>query len=142
MYDRMHRMGNNVTIIGMWEPGFSEYEQIIEWRIWKQTLAAYQVDRWIMIGDVVGGSFETFDSIDSALHSINSSIILLEPWNGVPLKEFEHPINATYIFGNAVSNLEKYRDLGQSVNIPTPKPVDMFAAACVSVVLNDRYSKL
>lgn len=136
-------MGNYITVIGVWEPGFTDYEQIIEWRMWKQTLAAYGVNRWIMSGPKPnGGAFEYAKNLDEALEMADGEIVLLEPWNGIPLKEFSHPEKAVYVFGNALLGLEKYRDSAISVNIPTPNPTDMFAAACLPTVLNDRYEKL
>ena len=135
---------DDVFVIGCWEPGFSEYEQLIEWRIWTQTLYAYDIKQWHMVGSVHpnGGGFTKHSSLDDAIIDCsNTTIILLEPWHGEELQYFIHPTRATYVFANAISDLVKYRDNAVSVRIPTPQPIDMFAVSCLSMVLNDRFIK-
>ncbi len=135
---------DDVSVIGCWEPGFSEYEQLIEWRIWAQTLYAYDIKQWHMVGNQHpnGGGYEKYNSLDDAILSCSdSTIILLEPWYGEELQYFIHPTRATYVFANASSNLERYRQSAISVRIKTPLPIDMFAVSCLSMVLNDRFIK-
>jgi len=107
-----------------------------------QTLAAYDVSQWIMVGNPPnGGIFIPAESLDAAVNMAPHQLVLLEPWYGVELKDFVHPPKASYVFGNASLSLSKYRETALSVRIPTPLPIDMFAAACVGTVLNDRFLK-
>lgn len=128
------------TVVGMWEPGFSEYEQIIEWRMWKQTIEAFDVDRWIMAGPVPnGGTFEAVDRIQEgvALLSEDTKRIFLNPFGGVPIEEYTRPIDVAFIFGNASCDpaIQLIRHQDDKVVIRTPKPVDMFAACVLPYVL-------
>ena len=69
-----------ITVIGLWEQGFSEYDQSIEYRIWKQTIAAFDVALrptgkiykrfWIIR---VGDSRIMADSVTGNMHQLSAS---------------------------------------------------------------------
>lgn len=127
-----------VTVIGMWEPGFREYEQIIEYRMWKQSIAAFDVDRWCMVGEGPDRvtSFESFDSMPEALATVTCPRFFLVPDAGQPLEKVYRPMDHVLVFGNAQESLTRY--LGPTdviAHIKTPKPVDMFAACVLPMVL-------
>ena len=127
-----------ITVIGTWEPGFREYEQIIEYRMWKQTIAAFDVDRWLMVGDgphqVV--SFESFENMADALATVPHHRFFLVPGKGDPLEKIYRPTDYALVFGHADEGLMSYVDPTDVVAyIATPKPVDMFAACVLPMVL-------
>lgn len=129
----------SVTVVGMWEPGFSDEQTFIEWRMWKQTISAYAVDRWCMVGSQQpGGGFESFNTMAEALLSLRpeEQRIFLIP--GAE-KNGHLSNNPAYIFGNASENLSRFinDDAGDvAVGIQTPNPTDMFAACCLPLVLS------
>lgn len=134
-----------VTVIGMWEPGFSESEQIIEWRMWKQTVEAFAVDRWVMVRTAdnphpSAGTFERYAKIRGALNSLDESLprVFLTPRGGIPLKDFVSPRDVVYVFGNASFDpaVQLMRPQDLRVTIPTPQPIDMFAACVLPYVLS------
>ena len=133
-----------IAVIGMWEPGFREYEQIIEYRVWKQSIRAFDVDRWIMVGEGPDRvtSFETFEKLSDALQDCEGRRVFARPgletadqmvWQ--PCELVFDPV--TYVFGHADESLAGYVT-GNDVclTIPTPKPVDMFACAVLPLVLH------
>lgn len=123
----------------MWEPGFSNMEQCIEYRMWKQTIAAFNVDRWIMVGeppDPTITAFEQFGDLMEALHTCENLVFLI-PDADDQLSELDIPENPTYVFGHASESLKHYViDEDQTASLPTPKSIDMFAAACLPWVLS------
>jgi len=129
-----------VTVVGIWEPGFSDEQMFIEWRMWKQTVSAYAVDRWCMVGSrhPNGGGYEAFPTMASALLALRpeDDRIFLIPG----AKQKGHlSNNPAYIFGNANENLHRYvnDEAGDvTVGIQTPQPIDMFAACCLPLVLS------
>jgi len=125
-----------VTVVGMWEPGFNAYEQVIEYRIWKQTIGAYDVDRWIMVGVPPNEgitSYESFATLEEALATCEN-VVCFQPNGeveaGAPLP-FDNP---TLVFGNIDENLAGLSVL--NLTFTTPKPVDMFACAVLPMVLD------
>lgn len=128
-----------ITVVGMWEPSFSNMEQVIEYRMWKQTIAAFDVDRWVMVGeppDPKITSFEQYGNLMEALHTCEN-IVFLIPDAEVELSEIDIPENVTFVFGNVSENLKMYAtDVDQQARLATPKPIDMFAAACLPWVLS------
>lgn len=143
-----------ITVVGMWEESWMDHERT-ERRIWKQTIQAYGVDRWIMLpkprNRAEFTSPEQFDSMEEALDTIQSTRVFLVPpkaAKGVPafltlgLSVYQHPLNVAYIFGNTVDNLSKYiKTSDDVVSILTPKKVDMFAHVALGQVLYDRMLK-
>lgn len=127
-----------ITVVGIWERGFSDEQMLMEWRMWKQTIEAFAVDRWIMVGQGPSkcGRFESFDKMDDALDTTVGKRIFLVPGafnHRIPRFYYEDPV---YVFGNASDNLRKYIDKADFVvGIETPEPVDMFAACCLPLVL-------
>ena len=127
-----------ITVVGTWEPGFREYEQIIEYRMWKQSIAAFDVDRWLMVGQgpdqVV--SFESFETMADALATIPCHRVFLVPEQGEPLEKVYRPPDHALIFGHADESLMSYVEPPDAVaHIATPKPVDMFAACVLPMVM-------
>ena len=129
-----------VTVVGMWEPGFSDEQMFIEWRMWKQTILAFEVDRWLMVGSQgPGGRYEAFDTVQDALDASRGDRVFMIPEAGKPLDQLDHPANVVYIFGNVNESLLSYvRPEDQIASIFTPCPADMFAAACLACVLSYR----
>lgn len=129
------------TVVGMWEPSFSDYEQVIEYRMWKQSIAAFDVDRWLMVGkgpDRVT-AFESFETMKDALSTVDCHRVFLIPGVGEPLEHVYRPPNYALILGNAVDSLEGYVERLDSVAcIVTPKPIDMFAACVLPMALTWR----
>ena len=125
-----------VTVIGMWEPGFSDEQSFIEWRMWKQTILAFGVDRWCMVGSQrPGGGFEAFDTMPEALLATaqDGDRIFLIP--GAERSGYLTP-NPVYIFGNASEDLRRFVGEGEvTVGLETPEPQDLFAACCLPWVL-------
>ena len=130
-----------ITVVGMWEPSFSEYEQIIEYRMWKQTIAAFNVDRWIMVGKGPErvSSFEHAPTMQDALETINYQRVFMVPECGQELDKVWRTPDCAYVFGNADENLLNYvsddRQRDWVAHLKTPKPVDMFAACVLPAVL-------
>ena len=130
-----------ITVVGMWEPSFSEYEQIIEYRMWKQTIAAFNIDRWIMIGKGPErvSSFEYAPTMQDALETINYQRVFMVPECGQELDKVWRTQDCAYIFGNADENLLNYvsddRQRDWVAHLKTPRPVDMFAACVLPAVL-------
>lgn len=114
------------------EPGFSEEQNYLERRVYKQTIGAY------------GGRLFFADNIGDIIAKYRGEIPLVfltpNPWNAVDLREFEHPEECLYIFGSCTEDLEKYiQDRDHRVNIVTPNNTDMFGCGCLGIVLAHRY---
>lgn len=127
-----------LTVVGMWEPSFSEHEQCIEYRMWKQTIAAYDVKRWIMVGEGPQriSSFEAFKTMPEALDTVDSMKIFMVPEHGQELSMVWPGRDCAFIFGNADDSLLRYVGKDDWIaHIDTPKPVDMFAACVLPMVL-------
>jgi len=135
-----------ITVVGMWEPGYTAEQTFFEDTVWKQVLAAYGVDRFIMVGppDVqIPGitNPEQFETMEDALATCVGQRIFLtfSDTGAVLLGSFTHPTDAVYIFGCPADNLETYIQSGDHrVHIQTPNPVDFLACSCVNAVLYDR----
>jgi hypothetical protein len=127
-----------ITVVGMWEPSFSEYEQIIEYRMWKQTIAAFNVDRWIMVGKGPEciSSFEHAPTMQDALETISCQRVFMVPECGQELDRVWRVQDHSYIFGNAQENLLRYvSENDQVAHLKTPESIDMFAACVLPAVL-------
>jgi len=129
----------SVTVIGMWELDWLLPR--LERRLWKQTLAAYGIKNWAMVpGDTERGSPLEFNSLEEALTKSHGTRVFLRPDSGIPLSEFDHPIDAVYIFGNAKESLRKYiRQEDNVVTIDCPQATDMFACVALAPVLHSRF---
>ena len=135
-----------ITVIGMWEQGYSQEQMFLEDTIWKQTLSAFAVDRFIMVRypgvSLTGVSIpEQYDTMEEALaSSIGERVFLTFPAaSATDLSAFVHPTEAVYIFGRPADNLLQYiRPQDHRVHIFTPANVDMLACSCVSAVLYSR----
>lgn len=135
-----------VTVLGMWESTWMEAERT-ERRLWKQTIQAFQVDTWAM-APCKGGPFTSpvqYDTLAEMLEAHPGPKTFLIPpgrTDAIDLVDYEHPEDGIYVFGNVPQNLVSYiTDEDIVVMIDTPHQSDLFASACVSVVLYDRIAK-
>lgn len=128
-------------LLGMWEPGFSRQEHFIEWRMWKQIVAAYDIDRWLMAGDPKPdrhGKYEAYHTMERALVTVTGPRCFLIPEHGTSIDQIRPEPDATIITGNAKENLKQYVRPGDEVlYIPTPKRVDLFAVTILPLVLHE-----
>lgn len=128
-----------ITVVGVWESGFTDEQLFIEWRMWKQTIAAYQIKDWRMVGNVSGcGAYQTFDRIEDAIADIEEHRrIFLIPGARQTIDEVRAVEDPALIFGNYDENLHRLvTPPSQALSIPTPQETDMFAAACLPLVLH------
>jgi hypothetical protein len=136
-----------LTVVGIWEPGFEEQHLFMEWRMWKQTIEAFKVDRWVMAGTgpSKAGRFEPYSKLRDALGScpIDHQRVFCIPEHAeaLDLQQLRRKVaalpNVTYVLGNVSENLKRYVTADDHVvSIHTPNPTDMFAACCLPMVLN------
>lgn len=111
--------------------------------MWKQLRAAYAVDQVIFSPKKLEQrSFPTQKrSMSEALSSTKGERVFLIPGEGISLNDFKHPVDAVYIFGNAMQGNHSIVENSHVVHIPTPKPVDFFGITAAGIVLNDRERK-
>lgn len=136
-----------VTVV-TYLPGISEFQNQ-----WDYVLTAFEPDELIVIGDISNrpqsNVFKYARYIDS-ISLIMEDLIIFAPKNGryVQGKEslvtFEHPENATYLFGNDKLNLDPsvVSDNDNLVYIPTDSDHDLYSWCVYSVAIWDRRSKL
>lgn len=128
-----------MIVVGVWESGFTDEQLFIEWRMWKQTIAAYQIKDWRMVGNVPGcGAYQEFDRIADAIADIDEERrIFLIPGARETIDEIQPVKHPAVIFGNYDENLRNHvTPAAQAARIPTPQETDMFAAACLPLVLH------
>jgi hypothetical protein len=128
-----------ITVVGVWEPGFTDEQLFMEWRMWKQTLAAYKIRDWRMVGNVPGcGAYQEFDRIEDAIADIDESRrIFMIPAASRTIDHVMPLKDPAIIFGNYDENLHRHVTPGaQSIRIPTPQETDMFAAVCLPLALH------
>ncbi|KPK74181.1 MAG: hypothetical protein AMJ84_00365 [Acidithiobacillales bacterium SM23_46] len=131
-----------MIVVGVWESGFTDEQLFIEWRMWKQTISAYQIRDWRMVGNVPGcGAYQEFDRIEDAIADIaEHRRIFLIPGARQTVNEIRAVDNPALIFGSYDENLHRLvTPPSQAVRIPTPQDTDMFAAACLPLVLHHVY---
>ena len=106
--------------------------------MWKQLAAAYNVDRLVMVGQSNEPRIpiDQYDTMKGALQSCEGKQIFIEPTGYVNLISLDHPVNAVYIFGNAMNHNIKHA--GTTVRIETPSDTDMFAINAAAIVLASR----
>jgi len=80
-------------------------------------------------------TFRTFKTLDEALDVVCGEVVFIEQ-GGKDLWTFEHPREATYVFGSDFSNLDKYEN---KISIPSLLPFHAEVAA--GIVLAHRYSQ-
>lgn len=145
-----------ITVLGCWEDTWMDAE-ITETRIWRQTLAAFQVKRFVMWPDKTNGNqktgrFDQYSDFKEALASLEGHKTYLMPkftiddynLSGQNLKDFIHPENVSYIFGRTPDNLIEYIDFSDDnsfVYIDTPQKTDFFGHVAVGITLYDRTIK-
>lgn len=137
-----------ITVIGVWEPGYSDEQMFFENTVWNQTLSAFAVDRFIMVaGDNPIENItqpEQVETMADALALVTAPLVFITyPAEGAePLKTFVHPADAVYIFGCPSENLMAYIQKGDyQVHLDTPNNVDLLACSIVAAVLYGRLNK-
>ena len=119
---------SKVRVIAALEPGFDESQTFIERRIWRQLKGAYNLDL-VMV--------EPAERVERDM--IVGHAVFMNPWKGETLSTYAHPAEATYLFGNAVTDLLHLMGAGDDcVRIVTPKPCDMFGCSAAAIVLDRR----
>jgi hypothetical protein len=117
-----------MRVLAVLEPGFSDEQSFIERRIWRQLKGAYDLDLVLV---------EPAEKVHRGM--ILGKAVFMNPWKGTMLKHYSHPAEATYIFGNATTDLLHLFEAGDDqVRIPTPKPCDMFGCSAAAIVLDRR----
>ena len=107
--------------------------------MWKQTLSAYQITDWRMVGHVPKcGAYREFARIDDAIADTDeASRIFLIPGALKSIDEIWRVKHPVLIFGNAHEGLRRLvTPDAQAARIPTPFNTDMFAACCLPLVLH------
>jgi hypothetical protein len=122
-----------VKIYALREHGWFENPKL-ESFIWKQTKNAFGVDEVIL-----SNSFEEIDETET------EKVFLVMPdriEGSIELSEFDHPENASYIFGNAVDNLVRFAgENDHAVHITTKQASALFGITVVGAVMVDRVNK-
>ena len=135
-----------VTVIGLWEPVWMESDRT-ERRLWKQTVQAYDVDRWIMVpssGTTFSSpiQYETFEEALEKTEGKKTFLICPRTYPGIDIREYEHPKNAIYVIGSTVDCLTRYaREEDDIVSAYTPQRAEMFGCCFLPLVLHDRMMK-
>lgn len=136
-----------ITVLGMWESDWMDSERT-ERRLWKQTIQAFAVDHWAMC-DVHGGPFSSpvqHADVATMLAAHSGPKTFLIPEGSVEsstrLRDYVHPADAVYVFGNSLNSLVP--QIGPNddvVSIVTPVGAAMFAPVVLAAVLYDRMAK-
>lgn len=127
------------TVVGVWESGFTDEQLFIEWRMWKQTISAYCIRDWRMVGSVPGcGAYQEFERIEDAIADIDEHRrIFMIPGARLSIDDIRPVSDPALIFGSYDENLHRHvTPPSQAVSIPTPQETDMFAAACLPLALH------
>ena len=127
------------TVVGVWEPGFTDEQLFVEWRMWKQTIGAYCIRDWRMVGNVPGcGAYQEFERIEDAITDTDEARrIFLIPDAELTIDEIQTVTDPVVIFGNVSESLRRLvTPASQAARIVTPFSADMFAAACLPLVLS------
>jgi len=80
-------------------------------------------------------SFKTFDTLEEALDEVFDPVVFIEQ-GGKDLYGFNHPIQATYVFGSDYGSLDEFE---HKISIPSDLPVHAEIAA--GIVLAHRYQQ-
>ena len=141
-----------IIVITRWESGWFSFNQgqITEFSLWDQICKAYKVDRIIFIPKLMRSTLEQYDRIEEALDRVVGKKVFLERKNRaeeigrkpIYLKDFHHPDDAVYIFGNSSTDNSRWAMDGDIIlSIKTPSNVDMFGSTVLGIVLYDRQVK-
>lgn len=139
-----------INIIARWENTWFDYEygKNADLQIWQLVCDSFKVDRMIFIPKIVGG--EEYDSIEEALAMVSGIKVFLEmPQRAIEidrepiyLRDFVHPENAVYIFGNTSTDNSRWvEEKDILLSIDTPKHLGMFGFSVLGIVLYDRRLK-
>lgn len=132
-----------VTVIGAWDDAWMDAERT-ERRIWRQTIDPYMVDRWIMAPDHATSTMspEQFDSVSLALEAVpgkKTFLVVPSTHEGEDLVNYQHPVDAIYVFGSTADNLMRYvRPEDDIVSIYTPRNGEQFGSTVMGQVLYSR----
>jgi len=97
---------------------------------------------WNQLGRAYGVTTSLWDQWDPP-DDAQSAVVLVDQRGATPLTEFEHPVEATYVFGRTGMNrmLQEIQH-DHSVRIDTPHPISLFGISAAAIVLADREAKL
>jgi len=95
---------------------------------------------------VYGVGVQMVDFPSEELFFNSSPLIAVEEWTNNPtavaLKDFEHPINATYIIGNSQYRWPSgHYDVAHKVYFRTPNLVPLYGHQAAAIILQDRCEK-
>lgn len=135
-----------ITVIGIWEPGYSAEQSYFEDTVWKQTLSAFGVDRFVMVSNENNEQLsltnpEQYDTMEDALASCTGERVFMtfSADDATEIRDFVHPTDAVYVFGCPSDNLLSYiKPEDHRVHIDTPNNIDMLACSCVAATLYSR----
>jgi hypothetical protein len=141
-----------ITIITRRETGWFDYElgPVTEKNIWEQLCNAFGVNRLILVPTFEKTTLEQYDTVREALTKVEGVKVFLEiekrareiGREPIYLKDFKHPKNAVYIFGNSQTDNSRYvKKDDVLVSVETPNPQDPFGFNIACAVLYDRKVK-
>jgi len=141
-----------VTVIARWETGWFGFDRglLTEYSIWEQAFISYGVDRAIFVPKLMNSTLEQHDTLEEALAQVSGKKVFLEKperaekigRNPVYLRDFQHPADAVYIFGNtSTDNSSWVRENDILLSVDIPYDGDMFGLTVVGIVLYDRRMK-
>lgn len=138
-----------IYIAGKWEyPMFYPDGELYQW---KGSIMAFEVDKLIMVPEmnVSKGSIslEQLDNIEDVIAKYKhlKKVFVECPkdlGNYTSLKDYKHPKDCIYIFGNnAAGNRGFITDEDDVVGVETPNPTMLYAVTSCGIVLYDRLVK-
>ena len=130
---------NAVRIVGLWELGW--FAPITEQALWQFPLREFDISEWMMIPETGLPGIQQVKDVQDALDE--RPAVFLDEKGDVPLAEFSHPDDVTYVFGKSGrSVLPEMRPGDISVKVETPTSQGMmWAHQTLVVVLHDREAK-
>jgi len=144
-------------LIFIWDSGW--FHPQAELTLWHDLAISYNIDTLVMIPDLKifdyqDLTFQKFETLEEALKALEGkgTFVFLEPkstieehgYKGEDLKDFKHPTDAIYIFGNSGrSNIGSYNpERGDKiVYISTPVTTQIWSIEIAAMVLYDRELK-
>lgn len=136
-----------ITVVGMWEVDWFDADRT-ERRLWKQSIQAFAVDRWLMAAVQPPGftSPEQYPTLQECLDSAPGHKTFVIPpgrfEGAVDMIGYAHPADAIYVFGNSAENLVGFvGPTDDVITINTPTDATMFASGVLVAVLYDKLAK-
>lgn len=133
-----------VRIISFWEQGWNT--PIKEYDLWHFPSREFKVDELVMIpiSGIFAQDIKEYQFYED-IERDDSVYVFIDEEGEEDLEDFEHPENATYVFGRSgLSSMKVYKqESDKSIKIKSPLNEGMFwghQVACI--VLYDRVKKL